>query len=200
MLRRVHLLSCRRFSSDPYMLHLEQRHDPYPQYAHLHWHTVDHVEAGKYAHLRSKKAFGDHLIDVRAPVQWYPYSEPSSEVVESQRDTVYELFMHYERDWVNFLDEAQDYEDHHDHKMGHRVKEGVLEILSQDQLSGAIKVAQEVIAEYQKNNTRFTREAVAEKVANYVLSTIDTHQLGEISHMMLPVLEDYGLGRPMTED
>lgn len=200
MLRRVHLLSCRRFSGDPYMLHLEQRHDPFPQYAHLHWHTIDPLEAGKYTQLRSKQAYGSHVIEVKEPVQWYPYTESNNEIVDTQRDTIYEMYMRYEREWLNFLDEAEDYTDSHGHKLGDKVKEGILEILTQEQLSSAIKVAQDLIAEYQKNNIRFTKEAIADKVGNYVLSTIDSHQMGDIQHLMIPVLEDYGLGRPMTED
>jgi hypothetical protein len=94
--------------ADPYWIKLPKQHDPYPQYAHLHWHTTDLTEVGKYSELRSKEHFGSHVMEEDEHFEYFPGSYELGTLSYEQRNFLYATYMRYQPEWENFLHDEKD--------------------------------------------------------------------------------------------
>mmetsp|Transcript_5819 Transcript_5819/g.10372 ORF Transcript_5819/g.10372 Transcript_5819/m.10372 type:complete len:199 (+) Transcript_5819:1355-1951(+) len=198
MLSRILRNSVRRFSgSDPYWTHLEQQHDNYPQYAHLHWTTMDVLEIGKYAKLRKEK-FSDHISEDPHEIDVLPFSSECTTVNPRIRDEVYEFFMQNDNRFKSYM---------HDEKvLGEEItraesfKQYVLEIVKPKQIEDAIGFAKSLIEEYKSLGLPFTSEAVKTRTFAFLFDSLSKHQTEEILHAAEPFLDRYGIGMPMNLD
>lgn len=202
MLRRAISCSIRRFSgNDPYWLHLAQKQDKYPQYAHLHWHTVDTLEIEKYSKERSAAMYGDHVSKDPATVDWYPESSKHTKTTLAMRNTLYRMFMEYGPGVISFLETFKDYANiHHEQMLMEEAKAVVLEAIQAEQIRGAMQFGQQLAQEYQSASARFTREAVSDKMAAFLMNSLSEEQVTQMHHGMMDIFEMYGAAKPMTEE
>ncbi len=185
---------------DPYWLHLEHQHDNYPQYAHLHWHTVDPLEVGKYAKLRSKEHFGDHVSEDPAPVEWLPEVGDLRYLDADSRNGVYYHYLRFENDIIPFLKNYEDptYDEHQPFIEG--VRDTILSVLKPKQVKEAKEFALKVIAEYKNAGIPVTREAVDVKVRTFLLKNLSKHQAHDLHDGLFFYLSYFGFGLPLNED
>ena len=220
MLSRFHSkVLLRAFSGghDPFWLHLHQEHDNYPQYAHLHWHTVDPLEVGKYAKQRSAAEFGDHVSEDPAPIEWFPEMGDFKTMDKFSRDEIFSVFLRHGAQYGEFLNDNEDhaYISHDDHsKEGHEVvahkqnvrtlgdgvRDTVLSVMNPEQINKATNFAKNLIENYSKAGVPFTRESVREKTKVFMLKSLSKHQARELQEAMIEHLEDYGCGLAMGEE
>lgn len=194
-------LLIRAFSgNDPHWLHLHETPDPYPQYQHLHWHTFDLLEIGKYAKLRSKAQFGSHVSEDPASIEWFPEVGDLKYLDKDSRDTVYEIYARYEDTFTPFLEETLDYHEDGNHKLIESASQVALSVLKPKQINDAEKFAQGLIEEYKAAGVGVTRDAVEEKVKMFLLKKLSKHQAHDLEHGMFMYLEYFGLGLPLNED
>ena len=174
MLRRAINSPIRSFSggSDAYWLHLHQEPDKFAQYAHLHWHTVEPLEVGKYAKFRSAAMYGDHVSHDPAKMDWYPEAIDPSKTTPSMRNELYGRFVQYAPGFISFLETEVDYESHHDQMLVDSATDGVLEVCTPEQIKEAIKVGQKIIEEYKAAGVRYTREAVSDKMSAFLMNNL----------------------------
>jgi hypothetical protein len=185
---------------DPYWLHLHHTKDNYPQYAHLHWHTFDPHEIGKYAKLRSKEHFGSHVSEDPAPIDWFPEMGDYRFLDKDSRDALYFEFNRWGHRFIPFLQENVNYEHEGDHRLIEDARDAVLSVLKPKQVQQAIGVAKNLIEEYKAAGVPVTREAVETKVRLYLLKNLTKHQAHDVQGNMMELLEDFGFGNPMNED
>ena len=185
---------------DPYLLHLHQEPDKFPQYAHLHWHTVDPLEIGKYAKERSAAQFGDHVSEDPAPVEWFADLGDLITMDRGTRDTVYEGFLRFEDELIPFLEENIDYTDHHDHKLIVGAYETILHALEPEQIQHATEFAKKIIEEFKAAGVPVTRNCIQEKVNLYLLKNMTKHQVHDLHEGMMDYLEYFGTGIPLNEE
>jgi hypothetical protein len=185
---------------DPYWLHLEQQHDNYPQYAHLHWHTVDPAEVGKYANLRSKSKYGDHVSEDPAPVEWLPEVGDYRYLDADSRNAVYFHYLRFENDIIPFLKHNDDPIDDGNHRLIEGVKDTILSVLKPKQVKEAKDLALKIIAEYKAAGIPVTREAVDEKVRAFLLKSLSKHQAHDLQEGLFSYLSYFGYGLPLNED
>ena len=158
------LARCFSGGHDPYMLHLHQEHDNYPQYAHLHWHTVDPLEIGKYAKQRSAAEFGDHVAEDPAQIVWFTDLGDLKSLDKDSRDVLYELYLNWEGRFIPFLEENIDYTDEHDSSLLKGATHTMLSVLETEQITHATEIAQKLIEEYKAAGVPYTRESIQEKI------------------------------------
>lgn len=204
MLSRVFALRAlsRGFSGghDPYLLHLHQEHDNYPQYAHLHWHTVDQLEIGKYAKERSAAQYGNHVSEDPAPIEWFADLGDLKTMDKDTRDTVYEYFLRFEGEFAPFLESNIDYAHVGDHKLNEGAKETFLHVLEPEQIAKATEFAKKTIEEYKAAGVPITRNFIREKVNLFLIKNLSKHQAHELKENMMDYLEYFGCGIPLNED
>ncbi|CAG9309999.1 unnamed protein product [Blepharisma stoltei] len=195
-LSRNFLPSVRSFSgSDPYWLNLKQQHDNYPQYAHLHWHTFDPLEIGKYAKYRSKELYGDHVSEDPTPITWYPEVDELTTLTKEQRDLVYDLYRKKSNDFLRYLELTEDLDVGREGKtLYDGVNEKLLHILKPAQVKESLKYAKKVVADFKAAGATVTKEYVIEKVLEHFLTTFSKHQVHELQHELEPYLKSYGPG------
>lgn len=186
--------------SDPYWLHLHEQPDKYAKYAHLHWHTVDQLEIGKYAKLRSKSEFGSHVTEDPANVEWFPELGDYKNMDKDSRDTVYENYMRWENEFQPFLENNIDYAQEGDHKLIKGAREAMLSVLKPKQIQEATALAKKLVEEYKAAGVPVTRNAVQTKVNLFLLKSLSKHQAHELKHAMLMYLDFFGCGLPFNED
>lgn len=192
----------RNFSGghDPYWLHLEQSHDNYPQYAHLHWHTVELHEINKYAQWRSKEKFGDHVSEDPTPIEWYSDLGQLKTLNKRSRDIVYDIYTKHEGDFLEFLEENIDYAHQGDHTLLDGARDAALSVYEPEQIHSAIQVAIQLIEEYKQAGIPFSRQCIKEKINLVLLKSLSKHQAHELSENLDAYLAYFGLSLPVFED
>lgn len=185
---------------DPYWLHLEQQHDKYPQYAHLHWHTVEPSEIGKYAKYRSAEMYGDHVSEDPKPVNFLPEVGDYKNLDHDSRNSLYFHYLLFEHEIIPFLNEATDPRLDGDNRMILGARDTILSILTAEQVNGAKELATKLIAEYKAAGVRVTREAIDDKVKVYLLKSLTSHQAHELKDGLFYYMDLFGWGLPMNED
>lgn len=202
MLRKATFCSIRCFSgNDPYWLHLSQKQDKYPQYAHLHWHTIDTLEIEKYSKERSAAMYGDHVSKDPAVVDWYPESSNYTKTTLAMRNTLYRMFTEYGPGVIPFLETFKDYANmHHEQMLMEEAKAVVMEAIQAEQVKSALQFGKQLIQEYESAAVRFTRESVSDKMAAFLMNCLSEEQVTQMYHGMMDIFELYGAARPMTEE
>ena len=185
---------------DPYWLHLHHQHDNYPQYAHLHWHTVDLLEIGKYAKERSLENFGNHVSEDPATIQWFADLGDLKTMDADSRNKVYHYFNRWSEDFPAFLDENIDYVHDGDHKLSEGANNVFLSVMEPEQIHKAIDVAQGLIDEYKTAGVPVTKEAIREKINLFMIKNLTKHQVHDLKEGMMEYLEYFGVGIPLNED
>lgn len=186
--------------SDPYWLHLEQKPDKYPQYAHLHWHTVDLGEIGKYAKFRSKEMYGDHVMEDPEPINWLAEVGDYKKLDVQSRNTLYFHYLRFEHEFIPFLNETGDPRFDGDNRMILGASDTLLSILTAEQVNAAKELAVKLIAEYKAAGVRVTKEAVDAKVRIFLLKSLSRHQAVDLKHGIFEYLNRFGFGLPFNED
>lgn len=201
LLRQSRFLS-RSFSGgdDPYLVHLHAQPDKYPQYAHLHWHTVDPLEVGKYAKLRSKEHFGSHVADDPEPTDWIPAADNSNKLTYYQRNFLYSLVLRLGRQSFDSLEDTLDLANDEEHSLWHGVENEVLSVIKPKQMEEALAFAQKLLGEYQAAGVSVTREKMAEHVHLFIMSKLTPHQTSHLDHALNPYLEQVGFRNFMNDD
>lgn len=193
----------RHFSgSDQYWLHLKPIKDNYPQYAHLHWHTIDPLEIGKYAKYRSKEMYGDHVSENPHPHSWTPETESLTKITEEMRDDLYENFDRWADSFSRLLETNEDLSDpHHEgHTLADTSNELLLSIIKPKQIHEALKLAQKLVDDYKAAGVAFTRQSIIAKSSKYLLDSLSLHQIHKIEHGMIPYLNTIGAGVASNDD
>jgi hypothetical protein len=202
LLRQSRFLS-RSFSGgdDPYLVHLHAQPDKYPQYAHLHWHTTDPLEVGKYAKLRSKEHFGNHVADDPEPADWLPASDDkSTKLTHYQRNFLYSLVLKLQRESIDLLEDTPDMEHDEGHSLWHAVENEVLSVIKPKQMEDAVAFAQKLLGEYQAAGVSVTRQKMAEHVHLFIMSKLTPHQTSHLDHALSGYLAQVGVRNLMNDD
>lgn len=185
---------------DPYWLHLEEQHDKYPQYAHLHWHTVEPSEIGKYAKYRSAEMFGDHVSEDPKRFNLTPEVGDYKNLDHDSRNNLYFHYLLFEHEIIPFLNETFDPRFDGDIRMIQGAKDTFLSILEPDQIKGAKELATKLIAEYKAAGIRVTREAIDDKIKVYLLKSLSNHQAHDLKDGLFYYMDVFGWGLALNED
>ena len=201
LLRQSRFLS-RSFSGgdDPFLVHLHAQPDKYPQYAHLHWHTVDPLEVGKYAKLRSKEHFGSHVTDDPEPTDWIPASDTSTKLTYYQRNFLYSLVLRLSRETFDTLQDTPDMEHEEEHSMWHGIDNEVMSAIKPKQMEEALTFVQKLLGEYKAAGVPVTREKMAEHVHLFIMSKLTPHQTSHLDHAITAYLDKVGIRNFMNDD
>ena len=182
------------------MLHLHAQPDQYPQYAHLHWHTVDPIEVGKYAKLRSKEEFGSHVATDPEPIDWLPASDNLHKLTYYQRNRLFSLVLHHKNEITEFLQDTPDYAEEDGHTLWDTVKHEILATFKPKQMEGALDHVKKLLEEYKASGVTVTREKMAEHVHLYLMSQLTHDQASHLSHALEHPLDLAGLRNPLNDD
>lgn len=200
LIRQSRVLS-RSFSGgdDPYLLHLHPQTDKYPQYAHLHWHTVDPLEVGKYAKLRSKAHFGSHVADDPEPADWLPASDNLNSLTYYKRNFLFNLVLRFQHEAIHSLEDTIDLEDDEGENLLTRVQNEIMSALKPEQMEGAVAFAKKILGEYQAAGVPVTREKISEHVHHFIMSKLTPHQTSHLDHVFTAYLEKIGISNFMND-
>jgi hypothetical protein len=199
MLSRISKVALRRFSgADPYWSHLEQTPDKYPQYAHLHWTTMDVLEIGKYAKLRHDK-YSDHISESPHEIDLLPHSTNTYGIPERTQNALFEMFLDSKREFTSYIGDQVEF-DNETSTNSEAWSHHVLAVFKTTQITSAIQFANELIGEYKAAGVPFTSQAVKGRVITYLFDSLSKHQLEDLVHATEPFLEKWGLGLPMNLD
>lgn len=198
MLSRIIRECTRRFSgSDPFWTHLEAQPDKYPQYAHLHWTTMDLLEIGKYAKLRKEK-FSDHISEDPAPIDMLPFTSECTQLADRTRDSIFELFLKQKREFRNFIDQIP--VDRDETTYGDTARHHILAILKPKQIEDATKFAASLIEEYKAAGVPYTSQAVRRRVTTFLFDSLSKHQVEDLHHSTEAMRVAFGGGNPLNLD
>lgn len=183
---------------DPYWLHLEKQDDPYKAYAHLHWHTMDTNEIGKYAEFRDKKMYGDHVQVLHDHEEFWPASSQLGTLDVGTRNQIYQGFSDRKHDWLNFLEDVQDERD--DKFMIDKVKDVFWGVVTPEQMAEGVEVGKKIVAHFKAKGLPYTQESVRERVQDYLLSHLDHDQQHTLAHEMDYFRNLFGHGISMNAE
>lgn len=183
---------------DPYWLKLHQKEDPYKDYAHLHWHTMDPNEIEKYADWRSDKKFGDHVQHEHEHEEHWPSSSSMGNLDLEVRNTIYKGFQDRKHDWLNFVEDVQD--EYDDKFFIDKVKDIFWGVVTPAQMKEGLEVGKKIIKHFEKSGLPYTQESVRERVMDYIISHLDHDQHHALEYEMAVFRNFFGHGVSMNAE